>query len=124
MRQVAGGLGQINYELAVKDMIWSNDAGFTTGDRVDIYELAEDFISELRPNYRCKGKRELVNSGLNKLGSIHRRVIACIINENMDRLLLRMDIISSDLHQFHWQHYGNPYLVDAFSIYQADRIKE
>jgi hypothetical protein len=36
MRQVASGHGQINYELAVKDMMRYHDADFPIGNLVDI----------------------------------------------------------------------------------------
>jgi hypothetical protein len=42
----------------------------------------------------------------------------------MDGSLLRMDISPSNLHQCHWRHYSNPYLVDALNIYPADRKEE
>ena len=48
MWQVAGGHGQINDELAIKDMIKYHQAGFTTWDLADIYGPAEDFIGQFR----------------------------------------------------------------------------
>ena len=60
MWQVAGGHGQIDPELAVKDMMRYHDAGFTSWDRADIYGPAEDFIGQFRRNLlTLKGKEEL-----------------------------------------------------------------
>jgi hypothetical protein len=46
------------------------------------------------------------------------------LSMKMDRPLLRMDVNPSNLHQCHWRHYSNPYLVDALNIYPADRKEE
>ncbi|MDH5418231.1 MAG: aldo/keto reductase, partial [Nitrosopumilus sp.] len=48
MWQVAGGHGQIDHELAVKDMELYQKRGYTTWDLADIYGPAELLIGKFR----------------------------------------------------------------------------
>jgi aryl-alcohol dehydrogenase-like predicted oxidoreductase len=117
MWQVAGGHGHIDHELAIADMMRYHDAGFTTWDLADIYGPAEDFIGEFRRRLLAlKGKEELDRiQGLTKWVPQPGRITRSIVNENIQRSLRRMNVISLDLLQFHWWDYNNPYYMDALS---------
>ena len=115
MWQVAGGHGQINHELAVKDMMRYHDSGFTSWDLADIYGPAEDFIGQFRRKLLAlKGKEELDRvQALTKWVPQPGRITHSFVNENIERSLRRMDVGSLDLLQFHWWDYANPYYMDA-----------
>ena len=115
MWQVAGGHGQIDPELAVKDMMRYHDAGFTSWDLADIYGPAEDFIGQFRHNLlTLKGKEELDRiQALTKWVPPPGRITHSIVNENIQKSLRRMSVSSLDLLQFHWWEYNNPYYMDA-----------
>jgi aryl-alcohol dehydrogenase-like predicted oxidoreductase len=115
MWQVAGGHGQINHELAIKDMMRYHDAGFTSWDLADIYGPAEDFIGQFRRKLlEIKGKEELGGiQALTKWVPQPGRITRSIVNENIERSLRRMNVSSLDLLQFHWWDYANPYYMDA-----------
>ena len=117
MWQVAGGHGHIDHELAIADMMRYHDAGFTTWDLADIYGPAEDFIGEFRRRLLAqKGKEELDRiQALTKWVPQPGRITRSIVNENIERSLRRMNVISLDLLQFHWWDYNNPYYMDALS---------
>jgi aryl-alcohol dehydrogenase-like predicted oxidoreductase len=115
MWQVAGGHGQINPELAVKDMLRYHDAGFTSWDLADIYGPAEDFIGQFRHKLsELKGKEELDRvQALTKWVPQPGRITPSFVNESVERSLRRMSVDSLDLLQFHWWDYTNPYYMDA-----------
>jgi len=115
MWQVAGGHGQINPELAVKDMMRYHDAGFTSWDLADIYGPAEDFIGQFRHKLSAlKGKEELDKvQALTKWVPQPGRITPSFVNESVERSLRRMSVNSLDLLQFHWWDYTNPYYMDA-----------
>ncbi len=115
MWQVAGGHGQINSELAVKDMMRSHDAGFTSWDLADIYGPAEDFVGQFRHKLSAlKGKEELDRvQALTKWVPQPGRITPSFVNESVERSLRRMSVNSLDLLQFHWWDYTNPYYMDA-----------
>ena len=115
MWQVAGGHGQINDNLAIKDMIKYYQAGFTTWDLADIYGPAEDFIGEFRRRVlTLRGKEELERiQALTKWVPQPTRITRSIVKENIERSLRRMSVSSLDLLQFHWWDYKNPYYMDA-----------
>jgi aryl-alcohol dehydrogenase-like predicted oxidoreductase len=117
MWQVAGGHGHIDHELAIADMMRYHDAGFTTWDLADIYGPAEDFIGEFRRRLLAqKGKEELDRiQALTKWVPQPGRITRSIVNENIERSLRRMNVISLDLLQFHCWDYNNPYYMDALS---------
>jgi aryl-alcohol dehydrogenase-like predicted oxidoreductase len=115
MWQVAGGHGQIDHELAVKDMIRYHDAGFTSWDLADIYGPAEDFIGDLRSKLlTLKGKEELDRmQALTKWVPQSGRITHSLVNESIHRSLRRMSVSSLDLLQFHWWDYNNLSYMDA-----------
>jgi aryl-alcohol dehydrogenase-like predicted oxidoreductase len=115
MWQVAGGHGQINPELAVKDMLRYHDAGFTSWDLADIYGPAEDFIGQFRHKLSAlKGKEELERvQALTKWVPQPGRITPSFVNESVEKSLRRMSVNSLDLLQFHWWDYTNPYYMDA-----------
>src|ERR671920_1266226 len=84
MWQVAGGHGQINNELAIRDMIKYHQAGFTTWDLADIYGPAEDFIGKFRHRLSTlKGKEELDRiQALTKWVPQPGRITRSIVKEN------------------------------------------
>ena len=125
MWQVAGGHGQINHELAVKDMMRHHDAGFTSWDLADIYGPAEDFIGQFRRKLlELKGKEELDRiQALTKWVPQPGRITLSIVNENIERSLRRMSVSSLDLLQFHWWDYTNPYYLDALKYLSDLRDK-
>jgi len=115
MWQVAGGHGQINPELAIKDMLRYHDAGFTSWDLADIYGPAEDFIGQFRHKLSAlKGKEELDRvQALTKWVPQPGSITPSFVNESVERSLRRMSVNSLDLLQFHWWDYTNPYYMDA-----------
>jgi aryl-alcohol dehydrogenase-like predicted oxidoreductase len=115
MWQVAGGHGQINPELAVKDMMRYHEAGFTSWDLADIYGPAEDFVGHFRHKLsELKGKEELDRvQALTKWVPQPGRITPSFVNESVERSLRRMSVNSLDLLQFHWWDYTNPYYMDA-----------
>ena len=115
MWQVAGGHGYIDHELAVADMMRYHDAGFTSWDLADIYGPAEDFIGQFRRRLLAlKGKEELDRiQALTKWVPQPGRITRSFVNENIERSLRRMGVISLDLLQFHWWDYNNPQYMDA-----------
>jgi aryl-alcohol dehydrogenase-like predicted oxidoreductase len=117
MWQVAGGHGYIDHELAIADMMKYHDAGFTTWDLADIYGPAEEFIGQFRRRLsELKGKEEPDRiQALTKWVPQPGRITRSIVNENIERSLRRMNVISLDLLQFHWWDYNNPYYMDALS---------
>jgi aryl-alcohol dehydrogenase-like predicted oxidoreductase len=117
MWQVAGGHGYIEHELAIADMIRYHEAGFTSWDLADIYGPAEDFIGEFRHRLLTpKGKDELDKTqALTKWVPQPGRITRSIVRENIERSLLRMNVSSLDLLQFHWWDYNNPYYMDALN---------
>ena len=125
MWQVAGGHGQIDPELAVKDMMRYHDAGFTSWDLADIYGPAEDFIGQFRHNLlTLKGKEELDRiQALTKWVPQPGRITHSIVNENIEKSLRRMSVSSLDLLQFHWWDYNNPYYIDALKYLSDLRDK-
>jgi aryl-alcohol dehydrogenase-like predicted oxidoreductase len=63
-----------------------------------------------------KGKEELDRiQGLTKWVPQPGRITRTIVNENIERSLLRMSDSSLDLLQFHWWDYNNPYYMDALN---------
>jgi aryl-alcohol dehydrogenase-like predicted oxidoreductase len=125
MWQVAGGHGQIDPELAVKDMMRYHDAGFTSWDLADIYGPAEDFIGQFRHNLsKLKGKDELDRiQAVTKWVPPSGRITYSIVNENIQKSLRRMRVSSLDLLQFHWWEYNNPYYIDALKYLSDFRDK-
>ena len=115
MWQVAGGHGQINPELAIKDMVRYHDAGFTSWDLADIYGPAEDFIGQFRHKLsEIKGKEELDRmQALTKWVPQPGRITPSFVNESVEKSLRRMSVDSLDLLQFHWWDYTNPYYMDS-----------
>jgi aryl-alcohol dehydrogenase-like predicted oxidoreductase len=81
----------------------------------DIYGPAEDFIGEFRRKILAlKGKQELDGiQALTKWVPQPGRITSSIVNENIQRSLRRMSVISLDLLQFHWWDYNNPYYMAA-----------
>jgi aryl-alcohol dehydrogenase-like predicted oxidoreductase len=125
MWQVAGGHGQIDDELAIKDMINYHQSGFTTWDLAYIYGPAEDFIGHFKHKLTAlKGKEELDKvQALTKWVPRPERITSSIVNESIERSLRRMNVNSLDLLQFHWWDYSNPYYIDALKYLSDLRDK-
>lgn len=125
MWQVAGGHGQINQELAIKDMIRHHDAGFTSWDLADIYGPAEDFIGQFRRILLAlKGKEEIDRmQALTKWVPQPGKITTSFVSQSIERSLRRMSVGSLDLLQFHWWDYANPYYMDALKYLSDLRDK-
>ena len=115
MWQIAGGHGQINRELAIKDMLRYHGEGLTTWDLADIYGPAEDFIGEFRRRLaELKGME-----ALDKIQSFTKwvpnpsTVTRSMVNASIEKSIHRMDVDRLDLLQLHWWEYSNPYYMDA-----------
>ena len=111
MWQVAGGHGQIDAQLAVKDMIKYHYSGFNSWDLADIYGPAEDFVAQFRHELsKLKGKEELDKvQALTKWVPRPERITYSVVNENIEKSIRRMNVSSLDLLQFHWWDYTIPY---------------
>ena len=125
MWQVAGGHGQINQELAIKDMIRHHGAGFTSWDLADIYGPAEDYIGQFRHRLLAlKGEEEIDRTqALTKWVPQPGRITTSFVNQSIERSLRRMSVSSLDLLQFHWWDYANPYYMDALKYLSDLRDK-
>jgi aryl-alcohol dehydrogenase-like predicted oxidoreductase len=114
MWQVSGGHGQINHELALKEMTEYHKMGFTTWDLADIYSPAESYIGEFRKELFAKDKAELIRSqALTKFVPNPGPMTKSIVEFYIDQSLKKMNVDSLDLIQFHWWDYKNLAYLDA-----------
>ena len=115
MWQVAGGHGNIDQDLAIKDMIKYHESGFTSWDLADIYGPAEDFVGKFRDIIAdLKGEKELEKiQAFTKWVPRPEKITRMLVKENLQRSLYRMKMNSLDLLQFHWWEYNIPYYMDA-----------
>lgn len=114
MWQVSGGHGQINHELAIKEMIEYHKMGFTTRDLADIYGPAESYIGEFRKQLFSKNKAELIRSqALTKFVPNSGPMTKSIVEFYIDQSLKKMNVESLDLIQFHCWDYKNIAYLDA-----------
>jgi aryl-alcohol dehydrogenase-like predicted oxidoreductase len=115
MWQVAGGHGNIDQDLAIKDMIKYHESGLTSWDLADIYGPAEDFVGKFRDIIAdLKGEKELEKiQAFTKWVPRPEKITRMLVKENLQRSLYRMKMNSLDLLQFHWWEYNIPYYMDA-----------
>jgi len=114
MWQVSGGHGQIDPELALKEMLEYHKMGFTTWDLADIYGPAESFIGEFRRRLFTKDRAESARSqALTKFVPNPGPMTKSIVEFYINRSLKKMNVNSLDLIQFHWWNYKNLSYLDA-----------
>jgi len=90
MWQVSGGHGQIDPELALKEMLEYHKMGFTTWDLADIYGPAESFIGEFRRRLFTKDRAESARSqALTKFvpnpGPMTKSIVEFYINRSLKK---------------------------------------
>jgi aryl-alcohol dehydrogenase-like predicted oxidoreductase len=125
MWQVSGAHGTIQPKQAIAEMFDYMDAGFTTWDLADHYGPAEDFIGEFRRSaIATRGEEALSNfQAFTKWVPRPAKMTRRIVEQNIDRSLVRMGVESLDLLQFHWWEYRDKNYIDAL-IYLAQLQQE
>ena len=115
MWQVAGGHGQINPESAISAMFSYHDSAFTTWDLADIYGPAEEYIGEFRRRLAKKrGEEELAKiQALTKFVPNPGPMTRSIVEYYIDKSILRMNVKTIDVVQFHWWDYNDTSYLDA-----------
>jgi len=109
MWQVAGGHGQIDSELAVKEMENYQMCGYTTWDLADIYGPAEVLIGNFRRKTDNKEKFQALTKFVPNPGPMS----SSIVTHYIDQSLKKMDTDCIDLLQFHWWDYNDRNYLDA-----------
>lgn len=113
MWQVCGGHGYITPSKAVSEMELYHKSGLTTWDMADIYGPAEEFFGKFRQNLSKSGADLSGLVGLTKFvpspGPMNKNTVERAIRNS----LLRMDVQSLDLIQFHWWDYDDSRYLDA-----------
>lgn len=115
MWQVSGAHGTIEPKRAIASMFNYMDAGFTTWDLADHYGPAEDFIGEFRSQLLAnRGKEALSNlQAFTKWVPRPTKMTRCLVEENVNISLRRMQVETLDLMQFHWWEYRDKNYLDA-----------
>lgn len=115
--QLAGGHGQIDRELAMKDMLKYLENGITTFDCADIYTGVEELIGDFFLKYKTSIGKTLPSlkvhtkfvPDLDMLDKISGKYVEGIIDRSLSRLKMeRLDLV-----QFHWWDYEIPGFVEA-----------
>ena len=109
MWQVAGGHGYIDPSKAVSEMQQYHDSGLNTWDMADIYGPAEEFFGNFHKKF--KSNDELI--GLTKFVPNPGPMNKNFVNRAIKNSILRMDVPSLDLVQFHWWDYEDLSYLDA-----------
>ncbi|MCV0392380.1 MAG: aldo/keto reductase [Nitrosopumilus sp.] len=110
MWQVAGGHGQINFELAISEMLQYHKDGFTTWDLADIYGPAESLIGNFRETLgNEKEKSQAFTKFVPNPGPMSKSIVTHYIEQS----LKKMKTNCIDLLQFHWWDYNNSSYIDA-----------
>lgn len=107
MWQVAGFHGQIERELAIKDMISYNNSELVTWDLADIYGPAESLIGEFRN--RTSFRFDAFTKFVPNPGPMTKGIITHYIEQSMKKM--STDCI--DMIQFHWWDYDDIRYIDA-----------
>ena len=125
MWQVSGGHGRIDPKAAVKNMFDYLDAGFTTWDLADIYGPAEEIMGDFRRELLATRGRAAVDSlqVFTKWVPQPTKVTKKLVEDSINRSLIRMGVGSIDLLQFHWWDYQNNNYLDALR-YLSELQKE
>lgn len=111
MWQVAGGHGQIDLELAVRDMEKYQDSGFTTWDLADIYGPAESLIGKFREKIGPEKKFQALTKFVPNPGTMSNSIVTHYIEQSLQKM--KTDCI--DLLQFHWWDYNDMSYLDALN---------
>jgi len=115
MWQVAGGHGYIEPAKAVSEMMLYHDAGLYTWDMADIYGPAEEFYGGFHKN--------TPNSiGLTKFVPNPDVMSRNFVESAIKNSILRMNVDSLDLVQFHWWDYEDLGYLDA--LYHLTKLKD
>ncbi|GJT26940.1 flagellar radial spoke protein 5 isoform X2 [Tanacetum coccineum] len=135
MWQTSGGWGKIDRDNAVDAMLQYADAGLTTFDMADIYQLltatygfwcvlpifyvadgpAEDLYGLFINRVRRERPPEFLENvkGLTKWVPPPVKMTSTYVRQNIDISRKRMDVASLDMLQFHWWDYSNNGYLDA-----------
>lgn len=115
MWQVAGGHGYIEPAKAVSEMTLYHDSGLYTWDMADIYGPAEEFYGRFHKNTPDSiGLTKFVpNPGLMSRNFVERAI---------KNSILRMNVDSLDLVQFHWWDYEDLGYLDA--LHHLTKLKD
>ena len=111
MWQVAGGHGQIDSELAVRDMKKYQDSGFTTWDLANIYGPAESLIGKFREKIGPEKKFQALTKFVPNPGPMSNSIVTHYIEQSLQKM--KIDCI--DLLQFHWWDYNDMSYLDALN---------
>ena len=110
---LAGDHGAVDREQAIADMALFVEAGITTFDCADIYTGVEQLIGDFRRAYPSLAPRIQVHTKLvPNLSELHQ-VSGRMVEDIIDRSLLRLGMERLDLVQFHWWDYKVPNYIET-----------
>jgi aryl-alcohol dehydrogenase-like predicted oxidoreductase len=113
--QVSGAHGLIDRRRAVAAMFDYHDAGFTTWDLADHYGPAEDLIGDFRREFAARRRAvdltemQAFTKWVPRPGPVNR----AMVEQAVRRSLVRMNVETLDLLQFHWWDYGDNSYLEA-----------
>ncbi|NDB50840.1 MAG: aldo/keto reductase [Thaumarchaeota archaeon] len=115
MWQVAGGHGYIEPAKAVSEMTLYHDSGLYTWDMADIYGPAEEFYGRFHKNVPD-------SVGLTKFVPNPGVMSRNFVERSIRNSILRMNVDSLDLVQFHWWDYEDSGYLDA--LHHLAKLKD